>query len=147
LPLISVKAKVLYFIWKSRGFEANYNNLGRALGYQDDRRIRDVVNDSLEDGTLKIKSKNNKDYWITTNKAEGTIGLFILPLTQDIVIAVLGVTVLASGLDEYFLGYRIPSLSIVGLGIFIIIICAFFWSLQRKLDKKIWELARSKPPD
>ena len=142
MAIISLKAKVLYFIWKKRGFEANYNELSRAMGYQDDRRIRDTVNDSLEEGTLEIRRKNGKDYWRTTNKAERTIGLLILPLIQDIVILVLGGVILASGLDEYLTGYHVPALSITGLGVLLIVLCAGLWALQRRLEGGIWEVER-----
>jgi hypothetical protein len=70
--------------------------------------------------------------------------LLILPLIQDIVILVLGGVVLASGLDEYLSGYRIPSLSIVGLEILIVILCGGFWFLQRRLERQIWEVERKK---
>ena len=144
MAIISLKSKVLYLIWKKRGFEANYNNLSRALGYQDERRIRDAVNDSLEEGTLEVKDRNGRGYWVATNRSEQTIGLLILPLTQIIIVAVLGGTVLASGLDEYFFGYRIPPVSLAGLGVFIIAICAVFWYLQSRLEARIWEVERKK---
>ena len=144
MAIISLKAKVLYFIWKKRGFETNYNTLSRALGYQDERRVRDAINDSLEDGTLEVKKKSGEDRWVTTDKAEGTIGLFILPLAQDWVVAVLGATILVAGLDEYLYGYHIPSLSLTGLGVLIIVICVGFWYLQGRLERRIWEIERKK---
>lgn len=144
MPIVSLKAKVLYFIWKKRGVEANYNNLSRALGYQDDRRIRDAVNESLEDGTLSTKARNGKDYWVTTNKAEGTIGVFILPLTQEVVLVVVGVVVLLAGLQEYYFRYRVPALSLTGLGVLVIAVCGGFWYLQRRLERRIWEVERRK---
>jgi hypothetical protein len=117
LAIISLKAKVLYFIWKKRGFEANYNNLSRALGYQDERRIRDAVNDSLEDGT---RDKEEERERLLDDDEQGR---------RDVS------------------GYRIPPLSLAGLGIFIIVICAVFWYLQRRLERRIWEVERKKATD
>jgi ABC-type multidrug transport system fused ATPase/permease subunit len=133
---------VLYFIWKKRGFESNYNSLSRAMGYQDERRIRDVVNESLADGTLRVTKTHDKEYWRTTNKAEDAIGLFILPIAENVILVALGGVVLVAGLDGLVFGHRIPPQALTGLGVLVIASCVLFWLLQRRMERRIWQIER-----
>lgn len=142
MAIISLKAKVLYFIWKKRGFEANYNTLSRAMGYQDDRRIRDAVNESLADGTLRVTNTNEREYWRTTNKAEDTIGLFILPIAENVILVALGGIILVAGLESLVIGNRIPPQALAGLGVLVIASCLLFWLLQRRMERRIWQIER-----
>lgn len=133
---------MLYFIWKKRGFESNYNSLSRAMGYQDERRIRDVVNESLADGTLRVTKTHDKEYWRTTNKAEDAIGLFILPIAENVILVALGGVVLVAGLDGLVFGHRIPPQALTGLGVLVIASCVLFWLLQRRMERRIWQIER-----
>lgn len=137
MPTVSLAARVLYFVWKRKGVPANYNELARAMKYQDDRRIRDVVDASLRNGTLRVKTRKGGDYWETTDKAEETIGLFILPITQVIIIGTIGVVLAVMGLEEYFFAYHPSSLTVTGLGIIATAVAISSLYLQRHYERKI----------
>ena len=145
MPTVSLSARVLYFIWKRRGVPASYDKLAQAMDYQDDRRIRDVVDASLREGTLRVKVRRGVEYWETTNKAEDTIGLFILPLTQIILIGTIGAVLAVMGLEEYFLGYHPSSLTITGLGVIATAIAISSLYLQRKFERRILKRERENP--
>jgi hypothetical protein len=142
LAIISLKAKVLYFVWKKRGFEANYSSLSRAMGYQDERRIRDAVNESLAEGTLRLAKKNDREFWRTTNSAEDTIGLFILPLAENVILVTLGGVALLAGIEGYLYGFRLSPVTLTGIGVMVIASCGLFWLLQRRMERKIWQIER-----
>ncbi len=137
MPTVSLAAKVLYFIWKRKGVPANYGKLAEAMKYKDDRRIRDVVDSSLQEGTLKVKMKRGTEYWVTTNKAEDTIGLFVLPITQIIIFGTLGGVLVLMGVEEYLNLYHPSSLTVTGLGMITTLAAAGCLYLQRRFERRI----------
>lgn len=112
------------------------------MGYQDERRIRDVVNESLAEGTLRIAKAHDKEYWKTTNQAEDTIGLFILPIAENVILVALGGIVLVAGLEGLLSGHRISPEALSGLGVLVIASCVLFWLVQRRMERRIWQIER-----
>ena len=138
LPLVSVKVKVLYVIWKKGAMEADLDELRKALHYKDESQLRRLIPSLVAEGLLESKKRPGKpDVWRVTRDGQVKIRFLTLPILAYALMTAFGVATLLTGLAS--LEYKLPLLPSgeIGVGLTILIFGVFLWIMHRNLDKEI----------
>jgi hypothetical protein len=138
LPLISVKVKVLYVIWKKGTMEADLDSLRKALHYKDESHLRRLIPSLVAEGLLESRKRQGKpDLWKVTREGQVTIRFLTLPILAYALMTAFGVATLITGVAS--LEYKLPLLPSgeIGVGLTILIFGVFLWIMHRNLEKEI----------
>jgi hypothetical protein len=141
MPLVSVRIKVLYHVWRKRGVEANFQTLRDALHYRDERQLRDIIPELVTERLLKVEHKEGRpDRWVITRAGINKIRFLTFPYVLNYLFAVIGISLITFGLSSYLGLMPVAPVGEIGLGLAVMTFVILIMLTRRDFEAELFRV-------